>query len=188
MPPSLIPVVVAVGVMVIVIAGTALLMRRAYVSVPSGFALIVTRPSREPDVTFSGAVVFPGMNRGELLDIRARTLKIERRQKNPLVTKDGVSLVATATFVVRVNRQTEDVLTVARRLGVDRANDPAIIDELFRPKFEQALEAVAGAMRAEDVLAERMRYQDQVVSVIGMDLNGFHLDDLAIHEVYRADG
>lgn len=188
MPASLIPVVVAVGVLFVVIVGVALMMTRAYVTVPSGFALIVNRQGRELDVTFTGAVVFPGLNRGELLDIRARTLKIERRQKNPLVTKDGVSLLATATFVVRVNRAQEDVLTVAQRLGVDRANDPAVIDELFRPKFEQALEAVAAAMRAEDVLADRIRYQDDVLRVIGVDLNGFHLDDLSIHELYRADG
>lgn len=188
MPPSLIPVVVAVAVMFVLVIGGMLFMMRAQVKVPSGFALIVTRQAREPDVTFTSAVVFPGMNRGELLDMRARTLKIERRQKNPLVTKDGVPLLTTATFVVRVNRTAEDVLKVAQTVGVDRANDAAVIDELFRPKFEQALEAVAGAMRAEDLLSDRMRYQDQVIAVVGVDLNGFHLDDLSIHDVYRADG
>ncbi len=188
MSPQLIIVLVAAATMLVVVGGALLLVRRFWVAVPAGKALIVDRPGRGRLVSFNGMVVFPGIHHGELMDTSPRTIRIERRQSNPLVTRDGVHMLATATFVLRVTRTEDDVLKVAETIGVERANRQEALDELFRPKLDQALEAVAGQMSADDFIHDRYRLVDNLIKVIGVDLYGMHLDDAALHDVLRADG
>jgi uncharacterized membrane protein YqiK len=184
---QLIIVVVAAGAMLVMVLGALVLLRKAYRAVPSGKALIIDKPGRERSVSFTAAVVFPGINTAELLDVTAKTVRIERGSKNPLVTRDGVHMYAKATFVVSVNRTTEDVLKVAETYGVERASQLQQLAEHFTPRFDQGLETVFGAMNAEDVVRERVMLVDQLIRVIGVDLNGFRLDDVAVHDVLRAD-
>lgn len=188
MPPRLIPALVAVGLGVVIVLGLFLVVARLRVKVPAGFALLVHKMGRETQVSFTTAIVYPFLGHAELMDVSVRTLRVERRQANPLMTRDGVPLTLTATFLIRVNRRSEDVQKVAETVGVARVNDPKVIEGLFRPKLEGALEAVAGAMKAEHVLAERPMFVDEIIKMVGADLNGFHLDDVSIHEMYRTDG
>src|SRR5688572_29623996 len=78
--PQLIIVLVAAATMLAVVGGALLLVRRCWVAVPAGKALIVDRPGRGRLVSFNGMVVFPGIHHGELMDTSPRTIRIERRQ------------------------------------------------------------------------------------------------------------
>ncbi len=187
MPPSFIPIIVFIGVVALFMGGAFVLMLGAYRKVPSGKALIVDRMGKGRTVSLTSAVVYPRLNSAELVDLTAKTIRIERGPKNPLVTRDGVFMHATANFVVRISRNEDDILKVAETFGVERANSLEYVTEHFTPRFDQALEAVFGAMTAADVISERMKLVDQVIVTIGVDLNGFYLDDVAVHDVLRDD-
>lgn len=79
MSPDLIPWVVAAGAVVTVLFGTLVLFARFYRKVDQGRALVISKISGDPVVTFSGALVLPIIHRAEEMDISVKTIVIDRR-------------------------------------------------------------------------------------------------------------
>jgi uncharacterized membrane protein YqiK len=72
------------------------------------------------------------------------------------------------------------VLEVARSVGTSRAADPSTLEELFTAKFAEALKTVARKLDFDELSRNREEFKDNVIRVIGTDLNGYVLDDVAI--------
>jgi uncharacterized membrane protein YqiK len=173
--------VVVVGLVALVLFGTLLVVvKRSWHSVPQGQALIVNRMQGEPRVTFSGAIVMPLFHRAERMDLSVRRIEIERRGKDGVICRDGIRADLKVTFHVRVNRVVEDILKVAQSIGCARAADPATLHDLFTAKFSEAIKTVIARRDFEELIARRDELKDEIISVIGRDLNGFVLDDAAI--------
>ena len=83
-------------------------------------------------------------------------------------------------FFVRVNNIEEDVLRVAESIGCDRASSESEIRALFDAKFSEALKTVGKKFDFIQLYEERDTFRDEMLKVIGTDLNGFVLDDAAI--------
>jgi uncharacterized membrane protein YqiK len=179
-PPNLPLILMTAGVTLAVMVGALVLIAKFYRRVPSGRALVIHTMQQDPVVAFTSRVVFPIVHRAEELDVSVRTLEIERSGRNGLVCQDGLLADVRVTFYVRVNPTADDVLRVARSVGCARASDPAALRELFEPKFSGALETVARAMTFDEIGAARERFKDQVIALIGTDLDGFRLDDVAV--------
>ncbi|MCC6555366.1 MAG: hypothetical protein IT372_20590, partial [Polyangiaceae bacterium] len=145
-----------------------------------GRALIVNTLASEPVVTFTGMVVYPIVHRAEVMDISVKTVEIDRRGKEGLICKDNIRADIKVTFFVRVNKTQEDVLKVAQSIGCARASDPKTLEELFTAKFSEALKTVGKGLNFEDLYKQRQKFKDDIIDVIGKDLNGFVLDDAAI--------
>ncbi|HSK01987.1 MAG TPA: SPFH domain-containing protein [Kofleriaceae bacterium] len=176
-PDQMIVMIAAGGV---VLLGALLVGARSYRSVPQGMAMIVNRPSREPLVTFSGALVLPIVHRAEVLDVSIKQLKIALRGKRGLICKDNLRADLELTFFVRVNKTIEDVLRVAQSVGCTRASDPGALEELFTAKFTDAVMTAGKQLELEELFRARDVFRDQILAVIGWDLNGYVLDDVAI--------
>ena len=71
------------------------------------------------------------------------------------------------------------MLTVASSVGVDRASDKRTLEELFMAKFSEALKTVGMKMDFEELYNERQRFKEEIIEVIGKDLNGYALEDTA---------
>ena len=169
---------VAFGVTVL---GILAFLARFYRLVDQGRALIVSGiNAAEPKVTFTGTVVLPVIQRFETMDISVKTIEIDRRGKEGLICADNIRADIKVTFFVRVNKTPEDVLKVAQSLGAARASDPRNVEALFNAKFSEALKTVGKQLEFEDLYKKREIFRDQIKEVIGRDLNGFVLDDVAI--------
>ncbi|AGC45696.1 hypothetical protein MYSTI_04400 [Myxococcus stipitatus DSM 14675] len=175
-----ITLVVAVGGGVILLTGIILTIVRLYRQVDQGKVLIVNTLKSEPLVTFSGAVVFPIINRAEVMDISLKTVEIDRRGKEGLICQDNIRADIKVTFFVRVNKTREDVLKVAQSIGCARASDQETLEKLFEAKFSEALKTVGKNFDFVDLYTKRAEIKDNVVEVIGKDLNGYMLEDCAI--------
>lgn len=169
-----------VAAVAIVLVGVVVILSKFYRQVDQGTALIVNRRTSEPEVTFTGATVWPIINRAETMDISVKTIEIDRRAKEGLICKDNIRADIKVTFFVRVNKETADVLKVAQAIGCTRASDPRVIAELFNAKFSEALKTVGKQLNFEDLYTKRQHFKDEIIGVIGQDLNGFRLDDCAI--------
>ena len=180
MPEQLIPVVIIVGVLVLVFFGVMIIIAKFYRKVDQGKALIVNTMKAEPLVTFTGAVVYPIIHRAEVMDISVKTIEIDRRGKDGLICQDNIRADIKVAFFVRVNKTQDDVLKVAQSIGCVRASDPRTLEELFTAKFSEALKTVGKQLNFEALYKERAHFKDQIIDVIGKDLNGFVLDDAAI--------
>jgi uncharacterized membrane protein YqiK len=165
------------SVFVLVVVG---IIKAYYRKVDQGFAMIVNTLSKEPTVTFTGALVYPVIHRVEVMDISLKTIEVDRQGTNGLICSDNIRADIKVTFFVRVNKTTEDVLKVAGSVGVARASDPRTLEELFQAKFSEALKTVGKKMNFIDLYNERDQFKEQIVQIIGRDLNGYSLEDAAI--------
>src|SRR6478609_6576439 len=177
---EILPVFVVVVLVAFFLFGALLLVARFYRPVAQGQALIINTMRTEPVVTFTGAVVYPIINKAEVMDLSLKTVEIDRRGKEGLICKDNIRADINVNFFVRVNKTHEDVLKVAQSIGCARASDLATLRELFVAKFSEGLKTVGKHFNFEDLYKEREAFKDQIVKVIGKDLNGFVLEDAAI--------
>ncbi len=174
--PFLIGVVIVLIALMILVA----LVRAFYVKVEQGTALIVNDLSARPKVRFTGALVVPVLYKAEIMRISLITLQVDRRGKEGLICKDNIRADITVAYYLRVNETTEDVLKVAKSIGASRASDLNAVDELFNAKFSEALKTVGKKFDFIELFEKREEFRDAVVAVIGRDLNGYVLEDVAI--------
>ena len=175
------PIAVAsiVGILFILFC-VAFIVSRFYRQVDQGRALIINPFKGEPIVTFTGSVVWPIINRAEVMEISLKTMEIDRRGKEGLICQDNIRADIKVTFFVRVNKTREDVLKVAQSIGCARASDEETLERLFEAKFSEALKTVGKSFDFEELYTKRDAFKDQIIQVIGKDLNGYMLEDCAI--------
>ena len=153
---------------------------RLYRKVAQGRALIISPMSGDPRVTFTGGIVFPIVNIGEMMDISVKTIEIDRRGEDGLICQDNIRADIKVTFFVRVNKTEEDVLHVAQVIGCDRASRVETLKELFEAKFSEALKTVGKQMDFVELYQEREKFRNRIIETIGQDLSGYKLEDAAI--------
>ncbi len=169
----------AVGfVLLLVIAAV---FKAFYRMVDQGQVLIVNSLfAHDPKVSFTGSLVIPVINRAEIMDISVKTIEVDRQGANGLICRDNIRADIEVTFFVRVNKTREDVVRVAGSVGVARASDPKILEGLFQAKFSEALKTVGKRLDFIQLYNERDQFKEEIVKVIGRDLNGYYLEDVAI--------
>ncbi|MGK0359570.1 MAG: putative membrane protein YqiK, partial [Bradymonadia bacterium] len=180
MPAWLIVTLVVIGAVVVIAIGIMFLIAKFYRKVDQGRALIINKMKIEPEVTFTGGVVVPIIHRAEVMDISVKTIELERSGTEGLICKDNIRADIKVTFFVRVNKTKEDVLKVAQAIGCARASDQDTLEELFMAKFSEALKTVGKRLEFEQLYTQRDDFKDQIIEVIGQDLNGYGLEDAAI--------
>jgi flotillin len=131
-------------------------------------------------VSFSGIVVFPIIHQAEIMDISVKRVEIDRNGKNGLICMDNMRADIKVAFFVRVNQTPEDVLKVAQSVGCARASSQEAIVELFDAKFSEALKTVGRQFQFVDLYNSREKLKEGILKLIGTDLNGFVLEDVAI--------
>ena len=176
----LMPIIIVLGGVFIFILGFAALIKKFYIKVDQGTALIINTLRSKPKVTFTGGMVLPIIHRLELMKISLITLEVDRRGKDGLICKDNMRADITVAFYLRVNETVDDVLRVAKSVGTQRASDPQAVYDLFAAKFSEALKTVGKKVEFEELFEDRQKFRDAIVDAIGSDLNGYSLEDVAI--------
>jgi uncharacterized membrane protein YqiK len=167
-------------VLVVLVFGLVGLFKAFYRKVDQGTALIINDLSSTPKVRFTGALIVPVLYRAEEMKISLITLQVERRGQEGLICKDNMRADIVVAFYLRVNETAEDVLRVAKAVGAARASDKSAVDELFNAKFSEALKTVGKRFDFLELFEQRQQFRDAIVEVIGKDLNGYALEDVAI--------
>ena len=172
-------VLAAAAVLVFFLLALGVFVTRLYRKVHQGQALIINR-SKTTTVTFNGGVVLPVVHKAELMDIGVKVIEIEKMGNEGLICQDNIRADIRVSFYVRVNPTEEDVRKVAQLVGCASASDPEKLDELFSAKFAEALKTAGKQMEFVQLYEQRERFRTNVIGVIGDDLNGYMLDDVAI--------
>lgn len=165
--------------LVLAIVGLMFFVVKLYRKVDQGTAL-VRNGWGGTKVSFSGMFVLPVIHRPELMDISVKRVEIYRHGEEGLICKDNIRADIKVAFFVRVNKSPQDVMKVAEFLGCERASEQDGIIELFDAKFSEALKTVGKRFDFVDLYNSRETFKDEILSIIGTDLNGYVLDDAAI--------
>ncbi|MEJ8672735.1 flotillin family protein [Streptomyces sp. MS1.AVA.1] len=172
-------ITLGVGLLIAVTALAVLVVSQLFRKVEQGKALIVSK-LRKVDVTFTGQVVLPVLHKAEVMDISVKAIEITRTGKDGLICRDNIRADIRITFFVKVNKTVEDVIKVAQAVGTARASDRDTLQELFHAKFSEALKTVGKQLDFTDLYTKRDELRYRIIEVIGVDLNGYHLEDAAI--------
>lgn len=176
----LMPILIVAGIVIVVLLGLGAMVKKFYIKVEQGTALIINTLKTKPKVTFTGGMVLPIIHKKELMKISLITLEVDRRGKDGLICKDNMRADITVAFYLRVNETVDDVLRVAKAVGTKRASDNQAVYELFAAKFSEALKTVGKTVEFEQLFEDRQLFRDAIVQAIGSDLNGYSLEDVAI--------
>ncbi|WP_210524969.1 flotillin family protein [Streptomyces scabiei] len=175
----MVTMIVGIGALVAVCLLAVLAVARLFRKVEQGKALIVSK-MRKVDVTFTGQVVLPVLHKAEVMDISVKTIEITRAGREGLICQDNIRADIRISFFVKVNKTVEDVIKVAQAVGTARASDRDTLQELFHAKFSEALKTVGKQLDFTDLYTKREELRYRIIEVIGVDLNGYHLEDAAI--------
>ena len=131
-------------------------------------------------VFFNAGIVIPVIHRQENMDISVKKLEIAREGKDGLICKDNMRADIQVAFFIRVNKSVDDIVNVAQTIGCQRASDISTLRELFEAKFSEALKTVGKKFDFTELYEARSEFRNEILNIIGTDLNGYVLDDCAI--------
>lgn len=151
-----------------------------YKKVPQGQALVRTGSGGTKVVFDKGMFVIPVLHMVERMDLSVKTIEIARLSKDGLICKDNIRADIKVVFFVRVNKEVADITNVAQTIGTVRASDLTTLTNLFEAKFSEALKTVGKRFDFIDLYDSRENFKQEILSIIGTDLNGYVLDDCAI--------
>ena len=171
-------IIVIVG-SVIFFLGMIAMIAKWYRKAEQGQALVRTGVGGTR-VSFNGILKVPVLHRLELMDISLKTIVIARQGKDGLICQDNMRADIKVTFFVRVNKTQDDVVQVAQSIGCARASDKEELENLFDAKFSEALKTVGKQFDFVDLYNKRDDFRQEILNIIGRDLNGYILDDAAI--------
>lgn len=176
---TIIIIAIALGGLIALVVVAGVIYASLYRKVRKGTAFIRTGFGGTK-VEFNGFMVWPVFHRVEEMDVSLKRIEIERTGRNGLICKDNMRADIKVAFFVRVNNVEEDVLRVAGSVGCERASSEDEIRTLFDAKFSEALKTVGKRFDFTSLYEDRDTFRDEILKVIGTDLNGFVLDDAAI--------
>ncbi len=173
-------IMVGVALLSVMLLGFLAAMAAWYRKVPQGQALVRTGNGGTRVVFDKGMFVIPILHMVEQMDLSVKTIEIARLSKDGLICKDNIRADIKVVFFTRVNKEVSDISKVAQTIGCARASDPATLRILFEAKFSEALKTVGKRFDFIELYDSREKFKQEILSIIGTDLNGYALDDCAI--------
>jgi len=173
-------ILLALGVIVFLIISFFVVLSMFYKKIPQGKAIVRTGVGGSKVSFNKGMYVIPVFHKMEIMDISVKKIEIARMQHDGLICRDNIRADIKVAFFVRVNKSVDDVINVAQNLGCDRASDPETLKSIFESKFSEALKTVGKKFDFIELYEARREFRDEILNIIGTDLNGYILDDCAI--------
>ncbi|WP_390621756.1 flotillin family protein [Roseiconus nitratireducens] len=173
-------VLIGLAIAAVVILGIAAMFKKCYMVVGPDTAIVKTGAGPMKVVTGGGMLVVPVINRYELMDLSLKSFEISRQGSEGLICRDNIRADIKVAFFIRVDSSIEEMKVVAASIGARRCSEIDTLRELFDAKFSEALKTVGKQFDFVELYEERDKFKDEILKVIGSDLNGYRLDDAAI--------
>jgi flotillin len=178
--------------LVIVIIVVLILIRAWYRVAKADEALVIVgkkqrstttgESSRITVITGGGAIVNPLTQRGEMISLRARQIKMEPTAQS----SNGVTVNVSGVALVKIGSDPESVRRAAERF----ASQDKAIEQFTTEQLEGALRGVVATLTVEELMRDRQRLSDQIAEGIKSDLSsqGLILDSFQIQGITDQNG
>ena len=173
-------VIVAIVLVLFLVIVYFAIIAMFYRKVPQGEALVRTGFGGIKIATDKGMYAIPVLHKIEIMDISVKKIQIERTHTEGLVCRDNMRADIKVAYFVRVNNEVDAIKKVAQTIGCNRASDIETLRDLFEAKFSEALKTVGKKFDFIELYEARREFRDEIVNIIGTDLNGYTLEDCAI--------
>jgi flotillin len=172
---TVVALIAAVG-----LAATLIMFKKCYIVVGPDKAIVKSGISGLDVYTASGTFVVPLFHRYDFMDLTLKSFEISRQGSEGLICCDNIRADIKVAFFIRVDNTPEEMKEVAQAIGARRCSELETLRELFDAKFSEALKTVGKQFDFVDLYDQRDKFKDEILKVIGTDLNGYRLDDAAI--------
>ncbi|HIB64990.1 MAG TPA: hypothetical protein EYO33_07740 [Phycisphaerales bacterium] len=132
------------------------------------------------DIFFDKAYVIPLFDKYDIMDISVQKIEVSLKGRDGVHCRDNIRADVDAQFYLKIPRDAASVEYAAQMFGVSTVSDPEKLAILFSPRFSEALQTAMRRLDFEENLTKRDMLRDCVVEVIGIDLSGFQIEDVAI--------
>lgn len=173
-------IITALVFVVIVLAGIAAMIAKFYQKVGPDEAMVKTGLGGTVITISGGTYVFPLFHHVERMDLTLKSFEIARTGSEGLICKDNIRADIRVAFFIRIDKTEEEIREVAQSIGPRRASQIETMRELFDAKFSEALKTVGKQFEFVELYDKREKFKEEILKVIGTDLNGYRLDDAAI--------
>ncbi|WP_010252189.1 hypothetical protein [Myroides injenensis] len=173
-------IAIIIGALFVLVLLFFAILASFYKKIPQGKAIVRTGVGGTKIAFNKGIYVVPVFHKMEIMDISVKKLQIDRMQNEGLICKDNIRADIKVAFFIRVNKSIDDVINVAQTLGCERASDVETLRNIFEAKFSEALKTVGKKFEFIELYEARREFRDEIIDIIGTDLNGYILDDCAI--------
>ncbi|MDR2221237.1 MAG: flotillin family protein [Flavobacteriaceae bacterium] len=173
-------IAIIIGALFLLILLFFAILASFYKKIPQGKTIVRTGVGGTKVAFNKGIYVVPVFHKMEIMDISVKKLQIDRMQNEGLICKDNIRADIKVAFFIRVNKSIDDVINVAQTLGCERASDVETLRNIFEAKFSEALKTVGKKFEFIELYEARREFREEIINIIGRDLNGYILDDCAI--------
>lgn len=170
----------AFGILVFIILAILLMFKKCYIVVGPDKAIVKSGIGGLDVYTAEGTFVVPLFHRFEFMDLTLKSFEISRQGSEGLICRDNIRADIKVAFFIRVDSSKEEMKEVAQSIGAKRCSEMDTLRELFDAKFSEALKTVGKQFDFVDLYDQRDKFKNEILKVIGTDLNGYRLDDAAI--------
>ncbi len=171
---------ITVGCVFVVFLLMAIYISKFYIKVGPDEAIVKSGMGGVKVVTDGGLLMVPLVQQIEFMDLTLKSFEIARQGSEGLICKDNIRADIKVAFFIRVDKTEEEIKEVAQSIGTKRCSEIDTLRELFDAKFSEALKTVGKQFDFVDLYDKRNKFKDEILKVIGTDLNGYRLDDAAI--------
>jgi len=171
---------IAVGCVFMLFLLMAMYISKFYIKVGPDEAIVKSGMGGVKVVTDGGLLMVPLVQQIEFMDLTLKSFEIARQGSEGLICKDNIRADIKVAFFIRVDKTDEEIKEVAQSIGTKRCSEIDTLRELFDAKFSEALKTVGKQFDFVDLYDKRDKFKDEILKVIGTDLNGYRLDDAAI--------
>lgn len=171
---------IALGVFLVFLIAVGTLASKFYQKVGPDEAIVRTGFGGMKIVTANGVVVLPVVHHAEKMDLTLKSFEIAREGSEGLICRDNIRADIRVAFFIRIDKTQEEMREVAQSIGSRRASQIETLKELFDAKFSEALKTVGKQFEFVELYNKREQFKEEILKVIGTDLNGYKLDDAAI--------
>ena len=162
------------------VVATLITFKKCYVIVGPDKAIVKSGFGGLNVTTAGGALIVPLFHRKEFMDLTLKSFEISRQGSEGLICRDNIRADIKVAFFIRVDNSDDEMKEVAQSIGAKRCSELDTLKELFDAKFSEALKTVGKQFDFVDLYDQRDKFKDEILKVIGTDLNGYRLDDAAI--------
>ncbi len=154
--------------------------KKFYIKVGPDKALVRSGSGGLRVASGDGMWVIPMVHQYEFMDLTLKSFEISREGGEGLICRDNIRADIKVAFFIRVDKTDEEMRQVAQSIGAKRCAQVETLRELFDAKFSEALKTVGKQFQFVDLYDQRDKFKEEILKVIGTDLNGYRLDDAAI--------
>lgn len=172
---------VIVALIVTVTIGFLLLLAKAHKKVNQGQAIVRTGFGGAKVALDSGIFIIPIMHQHEVIDISMKKINLQLLSEDMLAIVKGEKIDLNVTFYIRINKDPKMVVEVAQTFGCKPTFQQDFVEQLFTPRLMEAMQVVSQKAIQENFIYNHNQFKNTLLEEIGIDLNGYILDDCAVH-------